>query len=43
MDAYMKGKISAKELDRIAKEDFKSSVATKKELKVKVFSLIVGI
>ena len=32
MDAYMKGKISAKELDRIAKEDFKSSVATKKEL-----------
>ena len=34
----MKGKISAKELDRI-KEDFKSSVATKE---LKVF-LIVGI
>jgi len=33
MNAYMKGKISAKELDRISKEDFKSSVATKKELK----------
>jgi hypothetical protein len=32
MDAYMNGKISAKELDRISKEDFKSSVATKKEL-----------
>ena len=32
MNAYMKGKISAKELDRISKEDFKSSVATKKEL-----------
>ena len=33
MNAYMKGKITAKELDRISKEDFKSSVATKKELK----------
>jgi len=33
MNAYMNGKISAKELDRISKEDFKSSVATKKELK----------
>lgn len=32
MDAYMKGKITAKELDQIAKKDFKSSVATKKEL-----------
>jgi hypothetical protein len=32
MNAYMNGKISAKELDRISKEDFKSSVATKKEL-----------
>ena len=32
MDAYMKGKITAKELDKIAKNDFKSSVATKKEL-----------
>ena len=32
MTAYMKGKISAQELDKIAKNDFKSSVATKKEL-----------
>ena len=32
MNAYMKGKVSAKELDKIAKNDFKSSVATKKEL-----------
>ena len=32
MTAYMKGKISAKELDKIAKNDFKSSVATKQEL-----------
>jgi len=32
MTAYMKGKISAEELDKIAKNDFKSSVATKKEL-----------
>ena len=32
MNAYMKGKISAKELDKIAKNDFKSSVATKQEL-----------
>ncbi len=32
MNAYMKGKITAKELDKIAKNDFKSSVATKKEL-----------
>ena len=32
MTAYMKGKISAKELDKISKEDFKSSVATKQEL-----------
>lgn len=32
MNAYMKGKITAKELDQIAKKDFKSSVATKKEL-----------
>ena len=29
---YMRGKISAKELDKIAKKDFGSSVATKKEL-----------
>ena len=32
MNAYMKGKVSAKELDKIAKNDFNSSVATKKEL-----------
>ena len=32
MTDYMKGKISAQELDKIAKNDFKSSVATKKEL-----------
>ena len=32
MNAYMNGKVSAKELDKIAKNDFKSSVATKKEL-----------
>ena len=32
MTAYMKGKISAQELDKIAKNDFKSSVATKQEL-----------
>ena len=32
MNAYMNGKITAKELDKISKEDFKSSVATKKEL-----------
>lgn len=32
MTAYMKGKISAQELDKIAKNDFNSSVATKKEL-----------
>ena len=32
MTAYMKGKISAEELDKIAKNDFKSSVATKQEL-----------
>jgi hypothetical protein len=32
MNAYMKGEITAKELDKISKEDFKSSVATKKEL-----------
>ena len=32
MTAYMKGKITAKELDKIAREDFKSSVATKQEL-----------
>ncbi len=32
MNAYMKGKITAKELDQIAKKDFGSSVATKKEL-----------
>ena len=32
MNAYMKGKLSAEELDKIAKNDFKSSVATKKEL-----------
>ena len=32
MTAYMKGKISAQELDKIAKDDFKSSVATKQEL-----------
>ena len=32
MTAYMKGKNSAQELDKIAKNDFKSSVATKKEL-----------
>ena len=32
LNAYMHGKISAKELDKIAKKDFGSSVATKKEL-----------
>ena len=32
MNAYMKGKVTAQELDKIAKTDFKSSVATKKEL-----------
>ena len=32
LNAYMRGKISAKELDKIAKKDFGSSVATKKEL-----------
>ena len=32
MTAYMKCKISAQELDKIAKNDFKSSVATKQEL-----------
>ena len=32
MTAYMKAKISAQELDKIAKNDFKSSVATKQEL-----------
>jgi hypothetical protein len=32
INAYMKGEITAKELDKISKEDFKSSVATKKEL-----------
>jgi hypothetical protein len=32
MNAYMNGKVSAKELDKIAKNDFNSSVATKKEL-----------
>ena len=32
MNAYMKGKVTAQELDKIAKNDFKSSVATKKEL-----------
>jgi len=32
MNAYMKGKVTAQELDKIAKDDFNSSVATKKEL-----------
>lgn len=32
MNAYMKGKVTAQELDKMAKNDFKSSVATKKEL-----------
>ena len=29
---YFKGKLSAKELDKIARNDFKSGIATKKEL-----------
>ncbi len=29
---YFKGKLSAKELDKIARDDFKSGIATKKEL-----------
>jgi hypothetical protein len=32
LTAYFKGKIDAKELDRIARDDFKSGIATKKEL-----------
>lgn len=32
LTAYFKGKIDAKELDRIARDDFKSDIATKKEL-----------
>jgi|11BtaG_2_1085332.scaffolds.fasta_scaffold51726_1 hypothetical protein len=32
LTAYFKGKIDAEELDRIARDDFKSSIATKKEL-----------
>jgi hypothetical protein len=32
MNAYMKGEVTAQELDKIAKDDFNSSVATKKEL-----------
>jgi co-chaperonin GroES (HSP10) len=32
LNAYFQGKISAQELDNIAKTDFKSSVATKREL-----------
>ena len=32
MNAYMKGKVTAQELDKIAKDDFNSAVATKKEL-----------
>ena len=32
LTAYFRGKIDAKELDRIARDDFKSGIATKKEL-----------
>ena len=32
LTAYFKGKIDAKELDKIARDDFKSGIATKKEL-----------
>ena len=32
LTAYFKGKIDAKELDKIARNDFKSGIATKKEL-----------
>ena len=32
LTAYFKGKIDAKELDKIARDDFKSAIATKKEL-----------
>lgn len=32
MTAFMKGKISAQELDKISKNQFKTSVATKQEL-----------